>query len=67
MTDKPKCPLKFRLQAFEGGEECDEKCMWLVNVYKEMCSNKNVCALTALAMGADYYNVGAVNWMEVDI
>ena len=23
-----KCPLKFRLLQFEGGEECDPECAW---------------------------------------
>lgn len=27
-----KCPLKFRLLQFEGGEECDPECAWLVEV-----------------------------------
>lgn len=22
------CPFKFRLQGFEGGENCDHDCMW---------------------------------------
>lgn len=28
-----KCPLKFRLYQFEGGEECDPECMWLVEAF----------------------------------
>ena len=40
--EKPtvKCPMKFRLLQFEGGEECDKNCAWLV---------RSQCAITILA------------------
>ena len=44
-----KCPLKYRLQQFEGGEECDPECAWLVDLHVgEWCDNEpmKVCAVT---------------------
>ena len=40
-----KCPLKFRLQAFEGGDECDPECAWLVEVHECSAEPITLCAI----------------------
>jgi hypothetical protein len=66
MTDKPKCPLKFRLQAFEGGEECDEGCAWLMRMPDT--ENCYACAFAVKAnRGQDYQMWTPANVMEVGI
>lgn len=67
MPDSPrvgsemKCPFKFRLLQFEGGEECDAGCAWRMKVM-----DKRACAVAVLAENVD----GAVNFrienMEVE-
>lgn len=50
-----KCPLKFRLYQFEGSQECDPECMWLVDVYPEILDGNDrlrVCAMTLVGKNA---------------
>ena len=51
-----KCPLKFRLQQFEGGEECDPECAWLVAAYPNPAKLKNpikTCAINLVGKDTD--------------
>ena len=51
-----KCPLKFKLYQFEGGEECDPECAWLVAVYPNAFELKDpikTCAINLVGNDAD--------------
>ena len=53
-----KCPFKFRLQGFEGGEECDRECAWLIIDRRTLCT---ACAVSALASKGDFF---VINYNE---
>ncbi|MBR2684330.1 MAG: hypothetical protein IKG18_00865 [Atopobiaceae bacterium] len=58
-----KCPLKFRLYRFEGGDECDPECAWRMGVVIDGDEEKvaNVCAVAASAQ-KDQPVVAIANW-----
>lgn len=45
-----KCPLKFKLYQFEGGEECDPECMWLVDVFPGAFDEGELLRVCALVL-----------------
>ena len=47
-----KCPFKYRLQGFEGGETCDPECAWLVEVWSGV-NPKRICAVTMIGHSSD--------------
>ena len=51
-----KCPLKFRLLQFEGSEECDPECAWLLAVYPNPAKLENAiktCAINLVGKDTD--------------
>ena len=58
-----KCPFKMGRYDFEGGEECDSECAWLVKVYEASAEPLTVCAMTLMGSPMECPRM-ALNKME---
>lgn len=61
-----KCPLKFRLYPFEGGQECDPECAWRLGGEAVVDDERTIVYMCAIAnIGVDEKLPTAIaNWEE---